>query len=98
MPLRAPKMYGFILGFHRLVWWPKWTPASSRFFMVTSVIRAACSIPPFLQVWTKGRAIPESGPETQRTSLVHRIQELLIRLGAANLVVQEFHRFHGIQL
>src|SRR5262245_28384209 len=39
MPLRAPKMYGFILGFQRLVWCPKWTPASSRFFIVTSVIR-----------------------------------------------------------
>ena len=23
MPLRAPKMYGFIFGFQRLVWWPK---------------------------------------------------------------------------
>ena len=29
MPLRAPKMYGRIFGFQRLVWWPKWTPASS---------------------------------------------------------------------
>src|SRR5580704_15982854 len=28
MPLRAPKMKLFILGFQRLVWWPKWTPAS----------------------------------------------------------------------
>src|ERR1051326_8389192 len=26
-------MYGFIFGFHRLVWWPKWTPASSRSFI-----------------------------------------------------------------
>ena len=34
MPLRAPKMYGFIFGFQRLVWWPKWTPASSSCFMV----------------------------------------------------------------
>ena len=28
MPLRAPKMKLFIFGFQRLVWWPKWTPAS----------------------------------------------------------------------
>ena len=30
MPLRASKMNGFILGFHRFVWCPKWTPASSN--------------------------------------------------------------------
>src|SRR6478752_4835323 len=28
MLLRSPKMYGFIFGFQRCVWWPKWTPAS----------------------------------------------------------------------
>ena len=33
MPFRSPKMYGFIFGFQRLVWWPKWTPASSRSFV-----------------------------------------------------------------
>ena len=33
MPLRSPKMYGFIFGFQRLVWWPKWTPASNRSFI-----------------------------------------------------------------
>src|SRR6516225_7462128 len=27
-------MYGAILGFHRRVWWPKWTPASSRWRML----------------------------------------------------------------
>jgi hypothetical protein len=30
-------MYGFILGFQRLVWWPKWTPASKSCFIVTTV-------------------------------------------------------------
>src|ERR1700738_4808787 len=30
MPLRAPKMYGFIFGFQRLVLWPKGTPAPRR--------------------------------------------------------------------
>src|SRR5438105_5472700 len=34
MPLRLPKMYSFIFGFQRLVWCPKWTPASSSSFMV----------------------------------------------------------------
>ena len=36
MPLRAVKMYGRIRGFHRLVWWPKWTPASSSWRSVTA--------------------------------------------------------------
>src|SRR3972149_6431341 len=35
MPLRSPKMYSFIFGFQRRVWWPKWTPASSSSFMVS---------------------------------------------------------------
>src|SRR2546426_11519435 len=30
MPLRASKMNFFIFGFQRLVWCPKWTPASSN--------------------------------------------------------------------
>src|SRR4030095_843337 len=33
MPFRSPKMNGFIFGLHRFVWWPKWTPASSRSFV-----------------------------------------------------------------
>src|SRR6476619_1939771 len=33
MPFRSPKMYSFIFGFQRLVWWPKWTPASSKSFI-----------------------------------------------------------------
>src|SRR4051794_7338455 len=36
MPLRLPKMYCFIFGFQRRVWCPKWTPASSSSFIVTS--------------------------------------------------------------
>src|SRR4051794_22324589 len=36
-PLRSPKMYGFILGFQRWVWWPKCAPASSNCCMVTSL-------------------------------------------------------------
>src|SRR3954469_22201543 len=33
MPFRSPKMYSFIFGFPRFVWWPKCTPASSRSFI-----------------------------------------------------------------
>src|SRR6185503_14755401 len=33
MPFLSPKMYGFIFGFQRLVWWPKCTPASNRSFI-----------------------------------------------------------------
>src|SRR5208282_1522276 len=33
MPLRASKMNGFILGFHRRVWCPKWTPESNNSLM-----------------------------------------------------------------
>src|SRR6185436_13675450 len=32
MPLRASKMKGFILGFQRRVWCPKWTPDSNNSF------------------------------------------------------------------
>jgi hypothetical protein len=32
MPFRSPKMNCFIFGFQRLVWCPKWTPASSKSF------------------------------------------------------------------
>src|SRR5947208_15688249 len=33
MPFRSPKMYSFIFGFQRFVWWPKCTPASRRSFI-----------------------------------------------------------------
>ena len=36
IPLRAVKMYGFIFGFQRLVWCPKWTPASRSCLSVTA--------------------------------------------------------------
>src|SRR6187200_801716 len=36
MPPRSPKMKRRIFGFQRRVWWPKWTPASSSSFIVTS--------------------------------------------------------------
>src|SRR5438128_11872465 len=36
MPPRSVKMKRRILGFQRRVWWPKWTPASSRSRMETT--------------------------------------------------------------
>src|SRR6267142_3494804 len=39
MPLRSPKMYFCIFGFHRFVWWPKCTPASSNSFIVSAAMR-----------------------------------------------------------
>src|ERR1700674_5861557 len=36
IPLRSPKIYSFIFGFQRRVWWPKCTPASSNSFIVIS--------------------------------------------------------------
>src|SRR6187401_600904 len=41
MPLRSPKMNSFILGFQRLVWWPKCTPASN-----SSCIEIPLKLPP----------------------------------------------------
>src|SRR5450759_1123446 len=43
MPLRSVKMYGFIFGFQRRVWCPKWTPASrSAFIETTDMTRPPC--------------------------------------------------------
>src|SRR6185369_14553373 len=49
-------MYGFIFGFQRRVWCPKWTPASSNSFIVTSTKRV------FLLQSALALAELESGP------------------------------------
>src|SRR5262245_4005171 len=46
MPFRSMKMKRFICGFHRRVWCPKWTPASSRSFIVISATKASCGVLP----------------------------------------------------
>src|SRR5213082_1807734 len=46
MPLRSPKMYSFIFGFQRLVWWPKCTPASRSSFIVSVAMRPPSVCPP----------------------------------------------------
>src|SRR5688572_18406449 len=48
MPFRSPKMYSFIFGFHRFVWWPKCTPASSR-----SLIAIPGKLPPSSLTFTE---------------------------------------------
>src|SRR5436309_2420188 len=43
MPPRSAKMKRRIFGFQRRVWWPKWTPASSRSRMeATAIVIAPC--------------------------------------------------------
>src|SRR5438094_1720908 len=37
-------MYGFIFGFQRLVWWPKWTPASIMSRIVSGVSSDGISV------------------------------------------------------
>src|SRR4029077_3797234 len=39
IPLRSPKIYSFIFGFQRRVWWPKRTPASRNSFIVISTAK-----------------------------------------------------------
>src|SRR4051812_47204849 len=57
MPLRSVKMKRFIFGFQRRVWWPKWTPLSSSWRIVTTAMvlpsvfgcrgdRVAAALPP----------------------------------------------------
>src|SRR5262245_26716429 len=92
MPLRAPKMYGFIFGFQRLVWCPKWTPASSRFFIVTSVIVPLAKRIPVAETRGPKQRWRRAG------SLAHRLQEVAIPLGSPELIVEEFHRLHRVEL
>ena len=45
MPFRAPKIYGFMRGFQRWVWWPKCAPASINWFIVTTGAAIVVSFP-----------------------------------------------------
>ena len=59
MPFRSPKMYSFIFGFQRFVWWPKWTPASSRSFTaIEDKLPPVCSHEPNYRLlnWKRLRA------------------------------------------
>src|SRR5581483_7720734 len=99
MPLRAPKMYGFIFGFQRLVWWPKWTPASRSCFMLISVI---------IPLWRPRAGAPRAAfnnyqatrrlPSAPARLGVHRFEELVVGLGALHFVEQELHRLDRVEL
>ncbi len=54
-PLRAPKIYGFMRGFQRWVWWPKCDPASINCCIVTVGSRHR----EFLSGYASGRLEPE---------------------------------------
>ena len=60
MPLRSPKMNRFILGFQRRVWCPKWTPASSSCFIVTTAV-ASATVRPFRSC-SRPRRRPRAAP------------------------------------
>src|SRR5918995_4608683 len=66
MPLRSPKRNFFIFGFHRLVWCPKWTPASNNSLIDTTPIPSpplkACRAP------CDGRGSPPPLFSSQATS------------------------------
>src|SRR5262245_41138733 len=55
MPFRSMKMNFFILGFHRRVWCPKWTPASRSSFMPMSATV-------FLRSWSSAPSSRRSAP------------------------------------
>src|SRR6478752_10075292 len=69
MPPRSAKMNRFIFGFQRRVWWPKWTPASSKSFMETTDTV-------FLSVWLQR---PAARKRNRRSR--HRLSRLCRRVG-----------------
>src|SRR5688572_7312979 len=78
-------MYSFIFGFHRFVWWPKCTPASSRSFIA---IPGRAS--PFRLTFTELEALPCARPPRLLALLdarVGRQQAVLLQL-LAQLAVE----------
>jgi hypothetical protein len=62
MPLRAPKMYGFMRGFQRWVWWPKCDPAS----ISSCIVTVGAAIVEFLSGYASGKLEPECGHVPRR--------------------------------
>src|SRR6476646_9082007 len=69
MPFRSPKMNGFIFGFQRFVWCPKWTPASRRSFIAIA--------------FKLGLLLSSAGPKTSGPSLTFAELEALARASHA---------------
>src|SRR6185369_10105438 len=82
MPLRAPKMYGFIFGFQRLVWCPKWTPASSSWRMVMPCAGCMACCMPVASAATGGGAVVVDVP----VSTFSAIARFLLHLRRAKAV------------
>src|SRR5262245_19380836 len=72
-------MYCFIFGFQRLVWWPKWTPASKSSFIVIDAKKTSVSkFQPYdLRLRSKWKADQKS--PTGRRSLLATIKPLPFR-------------------
>src|SRR5688572_22756629 len=98
IPFRSPKMNSFIFGFHRFVWWPKCTPASSRSFIAIPGKVPPClperlrGVPPCLLAFAELEALACAGQPVLLPFLdarVGRQQPVLLQL-LAQLGV-EFH-------
>src|SRR3954464_8269778 len=82
-PLRSPKMYGFILGFQRWVWWPKCAPASSNCCIVTTVVAI-------------GLLLPVLPRRSQVTSLSAGTGYVSSACGMRGLLTEAAHAFKGL--
>src|SRR3546814_12443425 len=60
MPFRSPKMYGFMRGFKRCVWWPKCAPDSINCCMVTTGA-ALVFLLPVERLGISDRVLPGTG-------------------------------------
>src|SRR5215831_21349384 len=82
MPFRSMKMNFFICGFHRRVWCPKCTPASSRSFIVISatdcLLRGSAAAP-------ASRVAPPPAPESRTPAHLTGRVRWVLRLPLAEL-------------
>src|SRR4029079_17633827 len=82
MPFRSPKMKGFIFGFQRFVWCPKWTPASSKSFNAIPLKESSKKFP-----------APAAGnfrlPLTELEALARTLLSVLLPLLDARVARQE---------
>src|SRR4029077_15116166 len=86
MPLRSPKMYSFIFGFQRFVWWPKWTPASNN-----SCIEIPVKLPPHACDGSSSRLAL-----TELEAFPRSRQSVLLALLGARIARQEAMRLEGL--
>src|ERR1700730_12840064 len=86
MPLRSPKMYSFIFGFHRFVWWPKCTPASSRSFNAIATKKPPL---PFTELKTLSRSGHAVFLALLRTRVARQQSFVLQRLAKFEVVLDE---------